>query len=150
MVEQLQALTPEEQIRRLGWRSSWGAPPRWATRRNPARATHGPAVAEISKLFGKPMFPAQRFVVDVASEVDPETGGPWYETVIVLMQRRSGKTVLIPPLAARACGQRDHAQVWLTAQKRDNAVKRWREATDPLIGLVDAKRKISNSFEELH
>lgn len=149
MVEQLVALTPEEQMRRLGWRSSWGAPPRWATRRNPSRATHGPAVAEISKLLGKPMFPSQRYVVDVALEVDPATGGPWYETVIVLMQRRSGKTVLIPPLAARACGQKINSQVWLTAQKRDNAVQRWREATDPLESLVDAKRKVSQSFEEL-
>lgn len=152
MVEQLVALTPEEQIRRLGWRSSWGAPPRWATRRNPARATHGPAVAEISALLGKPMFPSQRYVVDVALEVDPETGGPWYETVIVLEPRRSGKTVLIPPLAARACGQKTGAQVWFTAQKRDNAVQRWREATDPLMSpvqLVDAKRKVGQGFEEL-
>lgn len=149
MVEQLAALSREEQIRRLGWRSSWGAPPRWATRRNLARASHGPAVAEISGLLGKPVFPSQRYILDVALEVDPETGGPWYETVMVYLPRRSGKTVLIPPLAARACGQGVGAQVWLTAQKRDNAVKRWREATDPLIGLVDAKRKISNSFEEL-
>lgn len=149
MVEQLVALTPGEQIRRLGWRSSWGAPPRWATRRNPARATHGPAVAEISALLGKPNFPGQRYVLDVALEVDPETGGPWYETVIVLMPRRSGKTVLIPPLAARSCGQKVSSQVWLTAQKRDNAVKRWREATDPLEALVDAKRKVGQGFEEL-
>lgn len=134
----------------IDWPSSWGAPPSWATRRNRARATHGPAIAGISQLLRKPFFPWQRYVVDVASEVDPKTGGPWYETVIVLVQRRSGKTVQIPAIAARECGQKDPRQVWLTAQKRDNAVKRWKDATQPLLPLVPAaRRKISHSFEEM-
>lgn len=98
------------------------------------------------------MFPWQRYVVDVASEVDPETGGPWYETVVVLAQRRSGKTVMISPVVAQRCGRPEPAQVWLTAQKRDNARKRWLEATQPLLPMLvpkHARRKISHSFEEM-
>lgn len=136
-------------IQRLGWQASWGNPPAWATRRNPARATFGPAVGKVSKLLGKPFFPWQQYVADVAREVDPETGGPWYETVILFVQRRSGKTIMIPPLAAHECGRRGGAQAWITAQSRDNAVKRWREATDPLVPLRVGKRKVSNMFEEL-
>ena len=112
----------------------------------------GPATAEISKLLGKPVMPWQRYVLDVGGEVDPATGGPWYETVVVLVQRRAGKTVLIPPLAARVCGGRTKGSAWLTAQKRDQAVKRWRDATTPLVGLLPrdvARRKVGQGFEEL-
>lgn len=135
----------------LDWPTSWGAPPRWATRRNRSRATHGPAVAEISRLLGKPVMPWQRYVLDVATEVDSDTGGPWYQTVVLLVPRRSGKTVLVPPLAAKTCGQPETRSVWMTAQKRDNAVKRWRDATEPLVPLLTgvAKRKVSHSFEEM-
>ena len=134
----------------IEWPTSWGAPPRYATRRNPSRASFGPAVAEISALMRKPFFPWQRYVVDVASELDPATGGPWYETVIVFVQRRAGKTVQIPAITARVCGQPTPAQVWITAQKRDNAVKRWKDATSPLLPLLPSvKRRISNSHEIL-
>lgn len=108
-------------------------------------------MGKISGLLGKRFFPWQQFVVDVAREVDPETGGPWYETVVVFVQRRAGKTVKLAPLAAHEGGRRAGAQVWLTAQKRDNAVKRWRDATDPLVPLLvgQARRKVGQSFEEL-
>lgn len=121
----------------------------WATARNRRRATFGPAVADVSALLGKPFFPWQRFVSDVALEVDPETGGPWYETVVVFVQRRSGKTVKIPAITAHTCGQPVPRSVWITAQKRDNARKRWMDATQPLLGKVAARRKVSHSFEEL-
>lgn len=106
-------------------------------------------MGRVSSALGKSFFPWQQYVADVAGEVDPETGGPWYETVIVLVLRRSGKTVMIPAKTAHVCGQKDDpAQAWLTAQKRKNAVNRWREATEPLVSAQWGKRKISNDHEE--
>ena len=147
----MEPLSRQEMIQRLSWRPSWGAPPMWATPRNSRRATFGSAVADVSALLGKPFFPWQKLVTDVALEVDPETGGPWFETVVVLVQRRAGKTVSIPAVAAHACGQPVPRSVWITAQKRDNARKRWMDATDPLVPLLvgKARRKVSHSFEEL-
>ncbi|MGN8690023.1 hypothetical protein ACTND8_08985 [Atopobiaceae bacterium HCP3S3_F7] len=107
-------------------------------------------MAEISALLGKPMFPWQRYTAGVAGEVDPVTGGPWYQTVMVVVQRRAGKTTLIPPAAARVCGQKDDPAVaWLTAQQRDSARRRWLDATRPLMALPGVRRKVSHSFEEL-
>lgn len=100
--------------------------------------------------MGRPFFPWQRHVTNIAGEVDPATGGPWFETVIVIVQRRSGKTVQIPAIAGHTCSQPVPAQAWLTAQKRDNAVKRWKDATKPLLPLVPtARRKVSHSFETM-
>lgn len=89
--------------------------------------------------MGKPLFPWQRYVVDVALEVDPETGQLAYDEVIVLVPRRSGKTVLIEPVTVHRCGRRGvRQQAWLTAQKRDNAVKRWRDASDVMVRQIGA------------
>ena len=133
------------------WPSSWGPAPRWATLRSPERATYGPAVARIAEALGKPLFPWQRYVADVALEVDDS--GSWvYDEVIVFVQRRSGKTVLVEPITVHRCSQRVKATAWITGQKRDNAVKRWRDSTDvvlasPLAKLV--KRNIGKSTEVL-
>lgn len=116
------------------WPTSWGPGPRWATSRLPDRPTFGPAVAEIAARLGKPLFPWQRFVVDVALEVDPETDELAYDEVIVIVPRRAGKTVLIEPVTVHRCGRPGVTrQAWLTAQKRDNAVKRWRDASEVIM-----------------
>lgn len=136
----------------MGWNPSWGPAPRWATSRSPERPTFGPAVAKISEILGKPFLPWQRFVCDVALEVDPESGEPAYDEVIVFAQRRSGKTVLIEPVTAHRCGQPVKRSAWITAQKRDNAVKRWRDAADVMLASPlepRLARKVSIAHEEL-
>lgn len=42
-------------------------------------------------------MPHQQHVWDVATEIDPETGGLWYREVVVLFPRQSGKTTLLLP-----------------------------------------------------
>lgn len=42
-------------------------------------------------------MPHQQYVWDVATEIDPATGGLWYREVIVLFPRQSGKTTLLLP-----------------------------------------------------
>lgn len=159
------ALELEEQLldegpagRPTSWNPSWGPAPLWATERTPERPTYGPVVAKAAELMGRPLFPHQRYVADVLGEVqseaagDPEPGRLAYDQGAALMQRRSGKTVLVQPMVARICGGPTKKTAWTTAQKRENAVHRWRDATDqilasPLAPLV--RRKISNMHEEL-
>mgnify|MGYP006940528018 FL=1 len=108
--------------------------------------------------MGRPLFPHQRYVVDVLGEVqseaagDPHPGRLAYDQGNAFMPRRSGKTVVVQPMVARMCGGPTKKQAWTMAQKRESAVRRWRDATDqivasPLARLV--KRKVGNSFEEL-
>lgn len=137
----------------MDWPTRWGPAPRWATSRSPDRPTYGPAVAKVAKQLGKPLFPWQRYVVDVALEVDPDTGELAYDEVIVLVPRRSGKTVLIEPVTVWRCGRPGvRQQAWITAQKRDNAVKRWRDASDVMdreIGAPTVKQYIGAMNEAL-
>lgn len=154
----------EEQLREesLGrpksWNPSWGPAPLWATERTPERPTYGGIVARAAELLGRPLYPHQRYVVDVMGEVqseeagDPQPGRLAYDQGTAFMQRRSGKTVLVQPMVARICGGSQKRSAWTMAQKRDSAVRRWRDATDqildsPMEPLV--KRKISIAHEEL-
>lgn len=117
----------------VAWPSSWGPAPRFATPRTPDRATFGPAVARIAELMGRPLFPWQRYVADVALEVLPS--GDWaYPDVLVTAPRRSGKTALSTPTVVHRCGQPGRKSgVWLTAQTLKKAVARWEEIIDLIL-----------------
>ena len=69
--------------------------PRWATRRQPDRATRGEEVARIAEILGTPLMPWQRLVADVALEVDSTTGRFAYSEVRLTVPRQSGKTTLL-------------------------------------------------------
>ena len=76
------ALELEEQLleetpagRPTSWNPSWGPAPLWATERTPERPTYGPIVARAAELMGRPLFPHQRYVVDVLGEVQSEQAG---------------------------------------------------------------------------
>lgn len=138
--------------------SSLTVPPRWATRRTPERPTFGPIVAAVSAAMGRPFMPHQQLMVDVGLEVqseaagDPDPGEWAYDDVTGLMQRRAGKTSVITPLAAHRARRISGARVFMTAQNRDKAVRRWREAAEDIDRSPlsrDVKLKISNMFEEL-
>jgi hypothetical protein len=77
--------------------------PRFGTPRNPERETLGHEVGEIARRIGKPLMPWQRHAVDVALEVDPETGELFYEEVVVTVPRQCGKTYLILVLLVWRC-----------------------------------------------
>lgn len=70
-------------------------PPRVGTLRDPSRKTYGPRVARIAAQLGQPFMPWQRYGVDVALEVDPETSALAYRDVTFLVPRQSGKTTLV-------------------------------------------------------
>ncbi len=72
-------------------------PPRWATPRNPDRATLGPQVTALAADLGYVLMDHQRAVLDVALELDPATGRPWYRDVGVSAMRQVGKSALVLP-----------------------------------------------------
>src|SRR5262245_9995567 len=105
-------------------------PPRWATRRRPDRQTLGPRVAEVAELLGTPLMPWQRHVVDVALEVDPDTGLLVYREIDLTVPRQSGKTFLLLAVMihrALGFGQRQRQRILYTAQTRNDARRKWED-----------------------
>ena len=95
--------------------------PRHHTPRNPDRATRGGEVAKIAAAKGRPLMPWQRDAVDVALELDPDTGLYWYDTVVVTVQRQAGKTDLFGVVADHRCLTIPRARAWLTMQQGKDA-----------------------------
>jgi len=114
----------------MNWPESWGAPPLYATPRNPSRKTDGPLVEVIAKSLGTPLIPWQAYTSAVANE-RREDGSYEYEIVIVSVPRQTGKTTLI-----RAEGtQRAMVQkrdVFYTAQTGKDARARWMDLVKQL------------------
>lgn len=75
-------------------RKTNSCPPRFATPRTLERKTRGHEVAAIAKALGTPLMPWQRYVADVALELD-EDGLPAYRQVVVTVGRQCGKTLLV-------------------------------------------------------
>lgn len=57
----------------------------------------------MARRLGKPLMPWQQHVVDVALEIDPETGELYYEEIVITVPRQSGKTTLIIALMVWRC-----------------------------------------------
>lgn len=74
---------------------------RGGTRRDPTRRTDGANVAAFAEYLHTPLLPWQRYVADVAGEIDPDTGSYYYDTVILSTQRQCGKSTLIDTQSTR-------------------------------------------------
>lgn len=66
-------------------------------------------------------MPAQRYVADVALEVDPSSGLFAYSSVGCLLPRQSGKTTLTGAVMEHRTLYRPRSRVWFTAQTREIA-----------------------------
>lgn len=113
-------------------------PPRVGTVRDPSRQTYGTAVARISAQLGMPMMPWQRYCVDVALEVDPDTQELVYRDVTLLVPRQSGKTSIVLGVKAhRALAfprqARRHAPQQVGRQRILYAAQKRQDARDKLI-----------------
>ena len=104
-------------------------PPRYSTPRTPDRPTLGGKVAQVSAMLGAPLMPWQRHVVDVALELDPDTGLPVYREVVLLVPRQSGKSTLFRALSVHRCfaDWGGPQTVRYTAQTLAAAREKWRE-----------------------
>jgi len=105
------------------------AKPKYATPRNPARRTHGAAIAKVAEALGKPLMPWQRLVADVATEID-EHGRFVYETVVVTVPRQSGKTTLVGAMQLHRALITPGAKCFYTAQTGKDARKRFSDLVD--------------------
>lgn len=73
-------------------------------------------------------MPWQRYVADVALEVDPDTGRLVYREVVLTVPRQSGKTTLLLALMVqRALGFGTKQRILYTAQTRGAARQKWEE-----------------------
>ena len=77
--------------------------PRFGTPRDLSRVTLGHEVGEVARRLRKPLMPWQQHAVDVALEVDPDTGELFYEEVVLSVPRQSGKTTLLIALMVWRC-----------------------------------------------
>lgn len=114
---------------------SWpDCPPRFATRRNRKRLSHGPRAAAVAAEIGFDLMPWQRFVLDVALEVDPKTGMLAYRRVILTVPRQSGKTTLLLALFAhRALGFGEPQIMTYAAQTGVDSRKKFIDDQVPLL-----------------
>lgn len=102
-------------------------PPLYGTKRNPQRATRGGQVAKVMAAMGNNPMPWQRDALNIACEIDPRTGGYWYDTVIIVVLRRAGKTTISRgKLTHRALTTQDARMIY-TAQNRIKALKRLKD-----------------------
>lgn len=106
--------------------------PRFATKRDPTAKTQGAGIAKIARALGKPFMPWQRYVVDVAGELEPN-GDLRYEIVFVTVPRQSGKTTLVGPVQIYECVTRPEISTFYTAQTGKDAGTRWKD----LVKLVN-------------
>lgn len=118
--------------------------PLYSTQRDRSRPTYGPAVGKVARALGMPLMPWQQHVANVGLEMLPN-GRPAYKLVVVTVQRQSGKTTLMRPLAMHRMITTADASCWLTAQKRNDARDIWANSAraverSPLARAVKTRR----------
>ncbi|XCB29634.1 hypothetical protein RQN30_10685 [Arcanobacterium hippocoleae] len=103
------------------------ARPKYFTHRNKSRPTLGPIVAEIAKIIrGYELMPWQKYVINVAWELNPEHPGElWYTEGDISVPRQSGKSDLIEAAHLAGALMFSEWQSWMTAQTGKDAGKRW-------------------------
>lgn len=126
----------------------YGMPaPKFATARDASRPTRGTRQAKFADVWlGRPFMPWQRYVADVAGELDDD-GLPVYPLVVVTVQRQAGKTTMALAKSGERCLSVPGTRSWYTAQTGQDARAQWAElvaymqtAHVPLNGLVQVRR----------
>ncbi|MER6892014.1 terminase [Streptomyces halstedii] len=77
--------------------------------------------------LGYPPMPWQRYVLDVALELDPETRLPAYREVGLSVPRQQGKTQQLLGVMVHRCMAWQRQNVIYAAQDRNHARKRWED-----------------------
>lgn len=117
------------------------ATPRFATPRDVSRATLGDrAGAFVTVATGRRPLPWQLSTLRVGLELAPGGVGYAYRTVIVVVPRRAGKTVIG---LATGLTHMDHladCHAWYTAQSQNDAGKTFRKEWVPMVGNTDLRR----------
>ncbi|MER8042718.1 terminase family protein [Streptomyces sp. NPDC094032] len=102
-------------------------PPRWGTPRNPAFPSLGPKLWKVMAALGAPPMPWQKYVTDVALEVDPATGLFVHREVGLSVSRQQGKTELTLGAQVHRALAFPRQNIIYAAQTRGMARQRWED-----------------------
>lgn len=125
-------------------------PPRWGTPRRPELPTLGGKVAKVMEQLGYPPMPWQRYVLDVAMEVDPATGILVHREVGLSVPRQQGKTQKLLGVMTHRIAAWARQNVMYAAQTRGMARTRWEDEFlvtlegSKLAGKFRARRAYGN------
>ncbi|MGA5486692.1 terminase [Streptomyces pseudogriseolus] len=112
-------------------------PPVWGTPRRPELPTLGPKVARVMERLGFTPMPWQRYVWDVALEIDPATGRFWHRHVGLSVPRQQGKTQGMLALKTWRAQAYKRQRIVYAAQTRSMARERWE---DEFWATIEASR----------
>jgi hypothetical protein len=102
-------------------------PPMWGTPRRPEFPTLGGKVAKVMERLGYTPMPWQRYVWDVALELDPVTMLPWYRHVGLSVPRQQGKTQGLLAVKVHRAQAFKRQRIIYAAQNRSMARERWED-----------------------
>lgn len=102
-------------------------PPRWGTPRHPDRPSLGPKLWKVMTRLGAPPMPWQRYVSDVALEIDPATGRFAHREVGLSVSRQQGKTELCLAAQVHRALAWPRQNIVYAAQTRGMARQRWED-----------------------
>ena len=102
-------------------------PPLWGTPRRPEFPSLGPKAWKVMERLGYPPMPWQRYVLDVALEIDPATGLFAHREVGLSVPRQQGKTQQILGLMVHRIAAWQRQRVVYAAQTRGMARERFED-----------------------
>jgi hypothetical protein len=102
-------------------------PPRWGTPRHPDRPSLGPKLWKVMAKLGAPPMPWQKYVSDVALEIDPDTGLFVHREVGLSVSRQQGKTELCLGAQVHRALAWPRQNIVYAAQTRGMARQRWED-----------------------
>lgn len=105
---------------------------RGGTKRDESRPTDGAIVARTAEMLGKPLLPWQRYVADVAGEIDPATGTYYYDRVVLSTPRQCGKSTLIDTEDTRNALLGPDRKIYYLAQTGKDAEKHFKDFVQQL------------------
>lgn len=115
--------------------------PAWSTPRTPDRKTLGHAVAKVAEAMGKPLIPWQRDVLDVALEIDNDTGLLAYREVVLVVGRQQGKSELLWPTATHRTMAWEDQVVDFAAQTHNESRRKFEDRYLPTLSKWADKPK---------
>ncbi|MBQ0947659.1 terminase large subunit domain-containing protein [Streptomyces anthocyanicus] len=118
---------PTEFAEDLRERYGLECPPRWGTPRHPDRPSLGPKLWKVMERLGAPPMPWQKYVSDVALEIDPATGRFAHREVGLSVSRQQGKTELCLAAQVHRALAFPGQNIVYAAQTRNDARKRWED-----------------------
>lgn len=103
-------------------------------------------------MLGKPLLPWQRYVADVAGEIDPATGTYYYDRVVLSTPRQCGKSTLIDTEDTRNALLGPDRKIYYLAQTGKDAEKHFKDFVQQLskskLAPFALKPRLSNGGME--